>query len=294
MRLHLIDGTFELFRAYYSKRPNHRTPDGREAKGVAGLASSLLALLHDADEAVTHIGVAFDNPIESFRNELFHGYKTGEGMDPVLYAQFGPAEDAARALGLTVWVMDRWEADDALGTAATRFAGEFEQVRILTPDKDLGQCVRGKTVVQIDRQRKKEIDEDELVRTWGVRPESIPDLLALIGDSADGIPGLPGIGEKTAAALLSAYRHIEAIPEDPAKWTVKIRGAATVAATLSSMREEALLYRKLATLALDVPLPQRAGDLEFRGVPRAAFEAWCDGMGLTTLKTRPKRWNEGA
>ncbi len=293
MRLHVIDGTFELFRAYYSKRPAHTTPDGWEAKGVVGVVASLLALLHEASEAVTHIGVAFDNPIESFRNDLFDGYKTGEGMDPVLYAQFGPVEEAVRALGVTVWSMDRWEADDALGSAATRFAADFEQIRILTPDKDLGQCVREKRVVQVDRVRKKEIDEADVRATWGVGPESIPDLLALIGDSADGIPGLPGIGEKTAAALLGSYVHLEAIPADPAKWNVQVRGAAKVAVTLAAMKEEALLYRKLATLALDVPMPDSPEALAFGGVPRAEFEAWCDKLGVTTMKARPKRWREG-
>lgn len=293
MRLHLIDGTFELFRAYYSKRPSHTTPDGREAKGVVGVVASLLALLHDKDEAVTHIGVAFDNPIESFRNDMFAGYKTGEGMDPVLSAQMNPVEEAVRALGVTVWSMDRWEADDALGSAAARFQGDFEQVRILTPDKDLGQMVRGQRVIQVDRIRKREIDEAGIRSTWGVGPESIPDLLALIGDSADGIPGLPGIGEKTAALLLGAYGHLESIPEDPSKWSVPVRGAAKVAATLAGMREEALLYRRLATLALDVPMPESADSLAFRGVPRAEFEGWCDRMGLDSMKSRPKRWREG-
>ncbi|MBK8257823.1 MAG: flap endonuclease [Polyangiaceae bacterium] len=290
MRLHLIDGTFELYRAYYSKRPAHTTPDGWEAKGVVGVVASLLALLHDVAESVTHIGVAFDNPIESFRNELFDGYKTGEGIDPVLYSQFGPVEEAVRALGVTVWSMDRWEADDALGSAATKFADDFEQVRILTPDKDLGQCIRGRRVVQVDRVRKREIDEEALRAAWGVAPESIPDLLALIGDSADGIPGLPGIGEKTAAALLGSYLHLEAIPTDPASWNVQVRGAAKVAATLAAMKDEALLYRKLATLALDVPMPHSPEALAFQGVPRAEFEAWCDRLGLSSMKDRPKRW----
>lgn len=293
MRLHVVDGTYELFRAYYSKRPAHKTPDGREAKGVVGMISSLLALLHDAEEAVTHIGVAFDNPVESFRNDLFAGYKTAEGMDPVLYAQFDPAEDAVRALGIPVWSMDRWEADDALATAAHRFGEAFEQVRIMTPDKDLGQCVRGRRVVQVDRQRRREIDEAALREGWGVGPESIPDLLALIGDTADGIPGLPGIGEKTASALLARYRHLDLIPADPAAWDVQVRGAAKVAETLASRREDALLYRRLATLVLDVPLPESLEDLAFRGVPRAAFGAWCDRLGVTGLKERPKRWAEG-
>jgi 5'-3' exonuclease len=292
VRLHVVDGTFELFRAYYSKRPDHRTPAGWEARAVVGLAWSLLTLLHDEQEAVTHIGVAFDNPIESFRNELFSGYKTGEGMDPVLYAQFGPAEEAVRALGVTVWSMDRWEADDALATAAARFGGAFDQVRIMTPDKDLGQCIRGQRVVQIDRQRAKEIDEETLRKVWGVGPESIPDLLALVGDTADGIPGLPGIGEKTAARLLSRYEHLEHIPADAAAWDVTVRGAAKIADTLSAWRDEALLYRRLATLVTDVPLREEVDDLAFRGVPRAAFEAWCDRLGIQELKARPKRWAE--
>jgi 5'-3' exonuclease len=293
VRLHVIDGTYELFRAYYSKRPGHVTPGGWQAKGVVGLIYSLLFLLHDAEEAVTHIAVAFDNPIESFRNDLFGGYKTGEGMDPLLYAQFGPAEEAVRALGVTVWSMDQWEADDALATAASRFGGDFEQVRIMTPDKDLGQCIRGRHVVQIDRLRKKEIDEEALRQAWGVGPESIPDLLALTGDTADGIPGLPGIGEKTAASLLSRYRHLEHIPADPAKWEVSVRGAAKVAVTLSSMQTEALLYRRLATLVSDVPLREAVQDLAFQGVPRPEFEAWCDRLGLSSMKERPKKWRQG-
>lgn len=290
MRLHVIDGTYELFRAYYSKRPDHKTPDGLQAKAVVGIVSSLLYLLHEAEEGVTHIGVAFDNPIESFRNDLFDGYKTGAGLDPILFAQFGPAEEAVRALGVTVWSMDRWEADDALATAAARFGESVEQVRIMTPDKDLGQCIRGKRVVQIDRLRRKEIDEEGLRQAWGVGPESIPDLLALTGDTADGIPGLPGIGEKTAAALLSRYHHIEDIPADPSKWGVSVRGAARVAETLHAMRTEALLYRQLATLISDVPLKESLDDLAFGGVPRKAFIGWCDRMGLNSMKERPKRW----
>lgn len=292
MRLHLVDGTYELFRAFYSKRPGHLAPDGQEMKGVVGLTASLLALLHDPDEAVTHLGVAFDNPIESFRNDLFAGYKTGAGMDPVLVAQMGPAEEAVKALGVTVWSMDRWEADDALATAAARFGAEFDQIRILTPDKDLGQMIRGRRVVQVDRLRSREIDEDALRAQRGVGPESIPDLLALTGDTADGIPGLPGIGEKTAGTLLARYVHLDAIPADPATWNVDVRGAAKIAATLAARRDDALLYRRLATLVTDVPLPQSASDLAFRGVPRRAFEAWCDRLGVTSLKTRPRQWAE--
>ena len=290
-RLHLVDGTFELFRAHFSKRPDHTAPGGQNAKATVGVVSSLLALLHDPAEAVTHLGVAFDNPVRSFRNDLFAGYKTGEGVDPELLAQFDAVEDAVRALGVVVWSMDQWEADDALATAAARWRDQFEQVRILTPDKDLGQCLRGREVVQIDRMREREIDVAALLAQRGVTPASIPDLLALVGDTADGIPGLPGIGEKTAAILLRRYGRLEAIPADAASWDVAVRGAAKVAATLNAHRAEALLYKKLATLVEDVPLPQ--GDpeeLRFDGVPRGAFGAWCDGMGVTTLKTRPTRW----
>jgi 5'-3' exonuclease len=293
-RLHLVDGTFELFRAHFSKRPGHKTPSGVEAKATVGVVSSLIGLLHEGGEAVTHLAVAFDNPIRSFRNDLFDGYKTDEGMLPELRAQFDPVEEAVRALGVVVWSMDRWEADDALATAAARFRDRFDQVRILTPDKDLGQCLRARQVVQVDRIRSREIDVDTVLAVRGVEPASIPDLLALVGDTADGIPGLPGIGEKTAAALLRRYKHIEAIPEDPSAWDVDVRGAAKIAATLAAMREEALLYRRLATLIEDVPLPEKEpDDLLFRGVPRRGFEAWCARVGSATLAARPTRWKEG-
>ena len=293
-RLHLVDGTFELFRAHFSKRPDHLAPGpdgGWQAKATVGVAAAMIALLHDESEAVTHLAVAFDNPIRSFRNDLFAGYKTDEGVPPELLAQFGPVEEAVRALGVVVWSMDRWEADDALATAAARFRDRFDQVRILTPDKDLGQSLRGQSVVQVDRIRAREIDAATLLADKGVAPESIPDLLALVGDTADGIPGLPGIGEKTAATLLRRYVHIEDIPDDAAHWDVTVRGAAKIAATLREHRDAAQLYRTLATLVDDVPLPQtRPDELLFRGVPRAAFAAWCERLGVTTLRSRPTRW----
>src|SRR5262245_17437577 len=212
MRLHLVDGTYELFRAHFSKRPDHATPDGANGKATLGLVSSLLQLVADPKERVTHIAVAFDNPIRSFRNDLFAGYKTEEGVDPELLAQFDAAENAVRALGVVVWSMKEFEADDGLASATARFAPEVEQVRILTPDKDLGQCIRGRTVVQVDRMRKKELDEDALVALRGVRPASIPDWLALTGDPADGVPGLEGFGAKSAAAVLAEFHHLEHIP----------------------------------------------------------------------------------
>jgi len=290
MRLHLVDGTYELFRAHFSPRPGHSAPDGRDVKATVGLVSSMLALLHDADEAVTHVALAFDNPIRSFRNDLFAGYKSEEGVPPELLAQFDLAEEAARALGLTVWSMKDFEADDALATAAARWAGQVEQVRLLTPDKDLGQCVRGRKVVQVDRKQQKELDEEAVRTKQGVPPASVPDLLALMGDDADGIPGLPGFGEKSAAAVLGAYGHLEAIPPDAAAWTVRPRGAEKLAATLRAHREDALLYRELATLVTDAPLAESLEDLAWAGVPRGPFLALCDSLGLTSLKTRPKRW----
>ncbi len=210
---------------------------------------------------------------------------------PALLAQFDLAEDAARAVGMVVWSMDRYEADDALATAAARWRDRVEQVRVLTPDKDLGQAIVGQRVVLVDRMRKRVIDEDELFRRRGLRPASVPDWLALVGDSADGFPGLPGFGDKTAASLLRAFQHLEGIPADPKAWPSDIRGTDRLAVTLSTSMHLALLYRKLATLIDDVPLPERLEELEWRGVPRAAFEAWCERVGASELRERPARWS---
>ncbi|EAU65089.1 DNA polymerase I [Stigmatella aurantiaca DW4/3-1] len=256
--------------------------------------SSLLALLHDKAEAVTHLAVAFDNPIRSFRNTLFAGYKSDEGVPPELHAQFDLAEEAVRALGVTAWSMKDHEADDALATAAARWAAQVEQVRLLTPDKDLGQCVRGRHVVQVDRRQEKELDEEAVRAKLGVPPASVPDLLALVGDEADGIPGLTGFGEKGAATLLTAYGHLEAIPAEAADWKVRPRGAERLAATLREHREEALLYRRLATLVTDAPLKESLAALAWKGVPRGPFEALCNRLGVTSLKSRPKRWADPA
>ena len=288
MRAHLVDGTYELFRAHFSQRPDQTAPDGRDVKATVGVMATLLALLHDADEAPTHVAVAFDNPMMSFRNDLFAGYKTDEGVDPPLMAQIDLVEEATRALGIAVWSMADFEADDAMATGAARFAGKVDQVRILTPDKDLGQCIRGRSVVQVDRARQREIDEDGLRTLRGIGPASIPDWLALVGDTADGIPGLAGFGEKTAQAVLAHFEHLERIPDDVAGWP-KIRGAERLAATLRDHRDEALLYRTLATVRTDAPITT-LDEIAFRGVPRAAFEAFCDQLGVTALRSRPTRW----
>ncbi len=290
MRIHLVDGTYELFRAHFSKRPGHNDPSGRDRKATVGLVWSLLYLLDEAAEQVTHLAVAFDNPIRSVRNDWFDGYKTDEGVAPELLSQFDAAEEAVRALGIVVWSMDRYEADDALATAAARWRDEVSQVRILTPDKDLGQTIRGKRVVLVDRLRQREVDEAALLERRGILPGSVPDWLALVGDTADGIPGIAGFGEKTAAAVLRAYGHLEAIPKNPASWTVPVRGADRLASTLAAHMDEALLYRKLATLVEDVPLKEELGDLEWKGVPRTEFSSWCDRVGVRELRERPKRW----
>ncbi len=289
MRLHVVDGTFELYRAHFSHRPDHCAPAGWDAKATVGVVSSLLSLLHDAKEDVTHLAVAFDNPIRSFRNDLFPGYKSDEGVPPELRAQFDSVEEAVRALGVVVWSMREFEADDALATAARRFASVVDQVHILSPDKDLTQCLCGDRVVLVDRLRHKTIDEAVFRNARGFPPASMPDFLALTGDSADCIPGLPGFGEKSAALLIGTYERLELIPDQPELWRVAVRRATQLASTLVERRQDALLYRRLATL-VDVPLRESLDDLSFRGVPRAPFESWCDAIGATALKSVPKRW----
>ncbi len=292
MRLHLIDGTYELFRGHYSKQPARKTSAGQDVKATVAMVSSLLSLLADPDESVTHLAVAFDNPIRSFRNDLFEGYKTEEGVPRELLHQFDFAELSTRMLGATVWSMDRWEADDALATAAARWRDEVEQVRIISPDKDFGQCLRGRQVVQVDRLRRREIDEQSLRASRGVGPQSIPDLLALVGDSADGIPGIAGFGYKTAAVLLSEYEHIESIPIDARLWSARPARAEQLAQALVENRDAILLYRRLATLVDDVPLPETLEDLRWLGVHRRTFYLWCDSLGLSELKLRPRKWQE--
>ena len=290
VRLHLVDGTYELFRAHFAPRPDHRDPAGRDAKATVGVVESMLALLRDPSETVTHIAIAFDNPIRSFRNDLYAGYKSDEGVPPELRAQFDRVEDAVRALGIVAWPMREYEADDGLASAARKFRDQVDQVRILTPDKDLGQCLVDQRVVQVDRRQRKMIDEAAFRLERGFAPSSMPDFLALAGDSADGFPGLPGFGKKISSLLLGEYEHLEGIPIDGRKWPSKIAGVMRLAATFDQHRADALLYRTLATLIDSIEIPETLDDIEFRGVPRERFERWCDELGAARLKTVPTRW----
>jgi 5'-3' exonuclease len=290
VRVHLVDGTWELFRAHFSKRPPRTDPDGRDVKATTGLLLSLLAMLEDSGESVTHIAVAFDNPIRSFRNQLFPDYKSDEGVAPELRGQFDLAEEATRALGVRVWSMKDFEADDGLAAGAALQAGAVEQVRIMACDKDLLQCVRGRNVVVVDRMRDREMDEDFVRTQKGIAPRSIPDWLALVGDTADGIPGLPGFGEKGAAAVLAAFERLESIPDQPARWPKSVRGADRLCATLRERREDALLYRTLATLRTDAPVIADLASLEYAGAPREEWHAFCDALAIGDLRTRPRAW----
>ena len=289
MNLHLIDGTYELFRAHFAL-PALQAPDGREVAAVRGLAQTLLLLLRQP--AVTHIGVAFDAVIPSFRNALFPGYKTGAGVDPTLLAQFPLAEQMTTALGLAVWPMTDLEADDALATAAHRWqnAPGLERVIICSPDKDLCQLVRGDRVVTLDRRKNVTLNESGVRQKFGVAPASIPDYLALVGDAADGIPGLPKWGAKSAAQLLTRYHHLENIPPDPADWQVQVRGASALAESLAAHREDAFLYRQLTTLRLDAPITAELAQLEWQGVPRQPYQDLCADLGFDRLATAPHRW----
>jgi len=269
-RLHLVDGTFELYRAHFAKRPDHAAKDGSDAKATLGVVGSMRVLLRDASEQATHVAVAFDNPIRSFRNDLFPPYKSDEGVPPELRAQFDLVEEAVRAIGITVWSMREWEADDALATAVKRFHASVSVVRVLTPDKDLGQCLAFPNVVLVDRIRKKETDRAAFVERRGIQPESLPDFLALTGDAADGFPGLPGFGEKTAAAVLARFGTIEAIPLDARAWP-SVRGADKLVETLAARRDDALLYKRLATLVTDVPLAESLDDLRVKALDAAAL-----------------------
>jgi 5'-3' exonuclease len=293
MDLHLVDATYELFRAFYAPRPATKTPDGRDVGAVVGLLYTVLTLLRD--EGATHVGCATDHVIRSFRNQLYAGYKTEAGVPAELLAQFSLAERAMEALGVTVWPMVEFEADDALATAAARWEtrGDIERIWICTPDKDLAQCVRRERVVMRDRRRGLTIDDAGVRAKWGVAPESIPDYLALVGDAADGFPGLPGWGARSAAALLSRFTHLEAIPQDVGAWHADVRSAASLNAALRAQWQDALLYRTLATLRTDVPIPQSEPDeLLWLGARRGPFLELCAELGQPRLAERPHRWRE--
>jgi 5'-3' exonuclease len=293
LRIHLVDATYELFRAFYAPRPTVHAPDGQDVGAVVGLLYSLLTMLRD--EGATHVGCATDHVIRSFRNRLYAGYKTEAGVPVELLGQFTLAERAMEALGLVVWPEVEFEADDALATAAARWGDSkaVEQVVICTPDKDLAQCVRGTRVVMLDRRRKAVIDEAGVRGRWGVLPGSIPDYLALVGDSSDGYPGLPGWGAKSAAAVLARWERLESIPKAAIAWGVDVRSAPALNATLRAQWDEALLYRHLARLRLDVPLPQAAPEeLRWHGAHRRPWAALCEELGVPALAERPHLWQD--
>jgi 5'-3' exonuclease len=280
--VHLVDGTYEIFRQYYAPRPGHRDGDGTEIGATRSVVQSVFTMLQDG---ATHVGVATDHVIESFRNDLWPTYKSSAGMDPLLLAQFGPLEDALRSLGVAVWPMVELEADDALASAAAVAAADprVERVVICTPDKDLGQCVGGK-VVQLDRRQDKLIDAEGVVAKFGVPPASIPDWLALVGDSADGFPGLPGFGAKSAATLLTRYGHLEEIPASADDWDVPMRGAAKLAAALAAQRGDADRFKVLATLRTDAAVGP-VDEWRWTG-PADDFPAWCQRFGWPRLAER--------
>lgn len=277
-----------MFRSYYGVPPR-LAPDGREVGAIRGIIDSTLALLLDPD--VTHVAVATDQVIESFRNDMFPGYKTGAGIDPLLWAQFPLADRAFRALGVTLWSMVEFEADDAIATAALRWKDDVDEVVILTPDKDLMAMVDGHRVVSFNRRERKRLAEEDVIEKFGVRPESIPDYLALVGDTADGVPGLPGWGAKSASTVLFRYGHLEDIPRSVDDWDVTVRGAAKLAATLVERWDDVMLYRDLTTLRTDVPLPETLDDLRWRGVDGPQFDSLCAELGFDTLLERelPRR-----
>jgi 5'-3' exonuclease len=286
MRVFLVDGTYELFRHYYGVPP-HRTAEGAEVAATRGVLWSMLRLL---EQGATHLGVATDHVIESFRNGLWPGYKSSAGLDPQLLGQFGLLEVALEAMGVVVWPMVEVEADDALASAAAAAADNpaVEQVVICTPDKDLGQCVRDRRVVQLDRRRQVVYDEAGVAAKFGVAPASIPDYLALVGDSADGYPGLPGWGARSAAAVLAHYGTIERIPDAPGEWAVAVRNRPALAATLRDQRPQAMLFKDLATLRVDRTLLDDPESLRWTG-PTPLFAEVCTRIDAGSLATQTDR-----
>ena len=290
MKVHLVDGTYELFRQHFgASAGGSRTPG--EFDATVGVLSSTIQLLADG---ATHVGVASDHTITSFRNELFDGYKDDAEMPDELLVQIPVMEAALSSLGVTVWPMERYEADDALASASVVAAADdrVEQVLIVTPDKDLGQCVQGRRVVQFDRRKREIVDEDAVRERFGIGPDAIADYLALVGDTADGIPGVPGWGAKSTAAVLARYGHLDDIPAEPALWDVPgLRGAARLGANLASHREAAVLYRTLATVVRDVPVGT-VDDWQWRG-PTSEFAAMCADLGAERLVDRVARLTTG-
>jgi 5'-3' exonuclease len=283
MKIFLIDGTYELFRHFFAV-PSARDVSGQEVGAVRGVLNSVLSMV---EGGATHLGVATDHVVESFRNDLYPGYKTSEGVAPELLSQFPILEECLQAMGVMVWPMVEFEADDALAAAATKASLDrrVEQVLICTPDKDLAQAVSGSRIVQLDRRRNILRDEAGVVEKFGVSPESIPDYLGLVGDSADGYPGIAGWGEKGAASVLSQYPHLEDIPKDWQNWASSIKRAAKLSESLFSAWDDALLFRKLATLRTDAPVFENVDDLMWRG-PKAEFEGYCRKMKSDTLLKR--------
>ena len=289
MKLYLVDGTYELFRAHFGAPPRH-APDGRPIGAVAGLLQSLTMLLRE--ERPDFIACAFDHVIESFRNDLFEGYKTGEGAPEDLLAQFDLAERAAGALGIAVWPMMEFEADDAIASAVARWKSDhrLESIVICSVDKDLMNLVEGARVVVWDRRRGITYAEEDVTERFGVPPASIPDYLALVGDSADGIPGVPRWGAKSTATVLSEYGRMEAIPESYDDWSVKVRGGAGLARNLADSREAAGLYKTLATLRTDAPIADDLDEIRWKGAPREDYQALCDELGLERLREANIAW----
>ena len=288
MKIHLVDGTYELFRSHFGAPPK-KAPNGMEVGATLGLVRSMMLLLSDPE--VTHVAVAFDHVIESFRNKLYSGYKTGEGVDPILMAQFPLAEKFVAALGLVVWPMVKFEADDAIATAVERFkkVKSVEQIVICSVDKDLTQMVDGKQVICWDRRREILLDEKGVIEKFGVSPESIPDYLALVGDSADGYPGIEGWGAKSTATVLSKYKHIESIPKDPQKLGLGLGRATRLVENLQANYQDALLFRELSTLRRDVPLEEKLSDLKWQGAhPR--LRKLCKELGDERIPERMKKW----
>ena len=289
MNLYLVDGTYELFRANFGAPPR-TAPDGSPVGAVAGLIQSFLLLLRE--EEPDFIACAFDHVVESFRNDLFDGYKTGEDVPPDLFAQFELAEEATRALGIVTWPMVEFEADDAIATAVARWKDDpaIQRLVICSVDKDLMNLVDGSRVVLWDRRRGITYAEPDVVERFGVPPASIPDYLALVGDSADGIPGIPRWGDKGTAAVLSEYGSLDRIPDSYDDWTVTVRGGKTLARNLADNREAADLYRTLATLRMDAPIAESLEDLHWQGVQKPEYLALCNRLGLDRLKAAPHKW----